>query len=65
MLSKKHYKAIAEIISQELDFATTIDGHCPNCKYRIKTLAENLADYFEEDNPRFDRQKFLRACELL
>jgi len=59
MVTKKDFKAIAEIIKNktshvnpQLLFIPTID------------LARKLADYFATQNPRFDRQKFLDACGL-
>lgn len=64
MVIKKDFVAIAEIIKDELEFATTVKGHCLNCSYRIRTLTSNLADYFEKQNPNFDRWRFLRACGL-
>lgn len=57
MLSKKHYKAIAEIIFR-----------CPGSwEGNTRTLNESelitrLGDYFRRDNPSFDRNRFERAC---
>ena len=48
-MTKKHYEAIASIV--KLNF----DGTQP-------VLARDLADYFEQDNPKFDRARFLEAC---
>jgi len=48
-MRKKHYEAIASIV--KLNF----DGTQP-------VLARDLADYFEQDNPKFDRARFLEAC---
>lgn len=30
----------------------------------IQTIAHRLADQLREDNPRFDRKRFLDACQL-
>jgi hypothetical protein len=30
----------------------------------IVDAANNMADIFEADNPRFDRDKFIKACGL-
>lgn len=57
MLSKKDYKAIAEIIAEITDesvFTTTEDFNA--------TLVARLSDYFAEDNPNFNRHKFQVAC---
>jgi DNA-binding MurR/RpiR family transcriptional regulator len=51
MLTKKDYKAIAEIIR--------------SAGYKwlyLKRISSDLADYFEQDNPAFDRAKFINAC---
>lgn len=50
MFSKQHYEAIAHIINRHND---TISKHA---------LTRELADVFEPDNERFDREKFLVAC---
>ena len=48
-MTRKHYQAIAELISRGVDPVE---------------LVHLLSDIFEEDNPRFDRAKFLKACGL-
>lgn len=30
--------------------------------YERKLLAVTFADFFENDNPRFDRERFMKAC---
>ena len=59
MFTKKHYKAIAEIVvrARKNPNLATVDGHC-------RQIASDLANYFATDNPRFDRDKFLSACGL-
>jgi len=59
MLSKKHYKAIAEIVKKN----TPTKAARYILDIRIDT-AHDLADYFAADNERFDRAKFLAACGL-
>ncbi len=46
MLSRKYYKAIA-------DLAVT--------SHDMEDFLITMADYFEADNPRFDKEKFLEA----
>ena len=63
-MTKTHFEAIARIFADRAgcDYST-IDfdaGH--NAAH--KSLAEDLADYFEDENPRFNRQMFLTACGL-
>lgn len=47
MLSAKYYEAIATTIS----------------KHRLpQEFVSELADYLAQDNPKFDRERFLEAC---
>ena len=55
MLSRKHYKKIANIID-------ITNGNANLGDDATEILANNLADYFKEDNPNFDRSRFLEAC---
>ena len=63
MLTRKHYKAIAEIIKTQRDLATVFAGK-QFAIQRISDIVDGLADYFAQDNPRFDRARFLAACGL-
>jgi len=54
-LTRKHFKAIAEIIRPFF---------CPQSDIK-RIFCENLADYFATENERFDRNKFLKACGVL
>ncbi len=63
MLTRQHYKAIAEIIKSKHP------GYAQHDYYKgernaLVRVGRSLADYFEQDNPRFDRDKFLAACGL-
>ena len=59
MFTKQHYKAIAEIIRPHLLVSKIRkDGA------QVADIALELADYFAQDNPRFDRERFLEACGL-
>lgn len=55
-MNRKHYRAIAEIVR--------CIGNTYRGNYIHKLLANKLANYFAIDNPRFDRGKFLKVCEL-
>lgn len=65
MLSKKHYKAIAEIIAvsrinresepKYKEYESGINAGCQDVMHR-------LAEYFVQDNPQFDYQRFITAC---
>lgn len=52
--SKKDYEEIAGILE-------TYSGLTPE-EGDIKAIARDLADYFEADNPLFDRERFLMAA---
>jgi hypothetical protein len=63
-LTKKHFKAIAEMIEKRTGrviykaFGDEVyDGYHIACE-----LIYDLADYFQEQNPNFNRDKFLKAC---
>ena len=66
MLTKKDFKAVAEIIE---DNTTEIDGDCLKYNhYQVvsrNSLVMELADYFATQNPRFDRERFMKACGLV
>ena len=60
-MTKKHFKAIAEIISK-----TRAD--LINASQSTEELSDNIAiefaDYLESQNPLFNRGKFLSACGM-
>jgi hypothetical protein len=53
-MKKKNYEAIADCIQYRL---CAKDNH-PH------EVAKRLADYFAQDNPLFQREKFLKACGI-
>ena len=53
MLTRKVYEEQAAIIKKHLPTAG------PDACYDIAT---DIANYFANDNPRFDRTRFLEAC---
>ena len=53
MMTRQHYIKVAEIIKA---FPSGSTG-CSQAKF-----AEEFAEMFEADNPRFDRGKFYIAC---
>ena len=56
-MTKKHYEAIARILSN-MQLVIVYD------QKTVKETAENLAYYFEQDNKNFDRARFLSACGI-
>ena len=59
MLTRKDFKAIAEIIKEETSF---VNPYFPFMY--VKNLTDELAGYFKRENPKFDRERFLKACGL-
>ncbi len=53
------HKAIAEIVRRAKGDAFGIEVPAV-----MKCVAVNMADYFTQDNPQFDRGRFLEACGL-
>ncbi len=72
MLTKKYYEMIAKVI--RADAAHARDDGTLETNYKDmpawmrgaydqwNTLVLNLADAFADDNPKFDRARFLKAC---
>lgn len=52
-MTKKDYVLVARVISEDLTYGAL-----------RRQTAERLADAFEKDNPRFDRKRFLSACNV-
>ena len=61
MLTKKDYKAIAEIIKIYRPDESGND-YDNGRNHGVTDVAYSLANYFQQDNPRFNRQKFIEAC---
>ena len=66
MLTKKDFKAVAEIINKHTGrSAAYFNGiHRPEVTQTVQRITDKLADYFTTQNPRFDRSRFMRACGL-
>lgn len=62
-MTKKDYIKIAAVFSQYRDHA----GNWPQSPWRhtaAQELSSRFADMLAQDNPRFDRARFLAACGL-
>lgn len=55
-MTRKHFEVIAESIKK--------DYIASNYSVTVASVAIGLANVFRDQNPRFDRTKFLRACGL-
>lgn len=64
MMSRKDYEAIAAAIRVEMLVAEDFDEEAGTWVGRnaIVALAERLASILAGDNPRFDRERFLKAA---
>ena len=63
MLTKKDFEAVAEIIAE--DYACyNGPGGAGICGDVLADISDKLADYFATQNPRFDRERFMKACGL-
>ena len=58
-MSRKHYIEVAKVIQDQM----LLNGG-QRTETVLKAVAESLADMFKQDNPRFDRSRFMDACGL-
>lgn len=56
MVTRKDLEEIAEIIKGE--YLSPDDGN------QLWSVAHKIADYFESQNVRFNRDEFLKACAV-
>lgn len=52
-MTKRHFEAFARLILAQQGITTDTD---------LRTFADIVAYVAASDNPRFDRQRFLKAC---
>jgi len=65
MFSKRHYKAIAEVIATNRLMANT-DSNTERKELALAVvdcIEYDLADLFTQDNPLFNREKFIQTCK--
>lgn len=64
-MSKKHFIAIAATIRIQLENIGTDGGpYAPAERSAVETTTRRLCDVFADENPRFDRARFLAACGI-
>ena len=69
-MNKKHYIKVAAALARQNKNAQNFLDLKENDQYfrgqivAIRDMANSLADMFAEDNPRFDRARFLSACGI-
>ena len=59
-MTKKDYILIAKVIKE----VATGWNYDSKYAYVVSTIAVQLAERLEKDNTRFNRDKFLKACEV-
>lgn len=57
-MTKKHFERVAEILYRTLTQETDSGSEARSV---VRMIARDLADAFAEANPRFDRERFLKA----
>jgi len=62
MFTKQHFEAIARYLRPYID--STYCNTKPERETATK-IAIDVASYFETQNPRFQRDKFLTACRVI
>jgi len=62
-MTKKNYRAIGKAL-RSVEFLEPLDSDTGEIVDEcIRQIAFAIANVFEQDNPRFDRQRFLRFVE--
>ena len=59
-MRKKNYEVIAEVIKEH---TFRKEGYSPIILK--EEFVQHLSDYFETDNPSFDKDMFINACEVV
>lgn len=54
MFTKKHYEAIAFVLND-----------ARQAKAKPSGVVRRLADLFQDDNPHFNRRRFVEACGII
>ena len=62
-MTKKDFEATAAIIVGMHDLPYW--GSSESRNLGVRKVAEEFADHFETQNPRFDRERFLFACGVV
>lgn len=57
-MTRRHYNRIASILKAELDCCQG-----PRERARVHSIIEEMAEYLSEENPNFNRQRFLEAAK--
>ena len=66
MMTNKHYKAIAEILNKK--FSEMDNSLCNGTQDVVpiqEEIVKELATFLKTDNPRFNLERFKKACGFL
>ena len=63
MFQRKHYEFIATALKTERKFL--VDCGLSESIAGLDMVATRLSEAFHKDNPRFDRTRFLEACNVI
>lgn len=63
-MTKKNYIMFARIIKYAVECKRSSDNQAVFDYSTISYLVHQFCVYFEQDNPLFDRTKFIKACGL-
>ena len=65
MFSKRHYEFLASFIAYERSVSTGNNWDADQQRTAtIEGIARLLAQRLEQDNPKFNRKRFLEACDV-
>jgi len=59
-MTKRHFQAIADCIASYGPAPATGDP-----EHLRRQIADSLATLCRKENPQFDRERFLKACQVL
>lgn len=62
-MTRKDYVAIAAMFNKRGELARNIQNTAVRLTH-YREIAGDLADVLAQDNPRFDRARFLKACGI-
>lgn len=63
-MNKRHYEAVAKVIRRMYEEAEryALDVDHADGVFALQDVVRALADCYEEENPRFDRERFFQAA---
>lgn len=60
-MSRKHFELVARIFANRIRYSRSVPLTEDEVRL-LKGLALDFASEFIQDNPRFDRDRFMQAC---